>query len=89
MNEYKLYTAHLAGTSYDGNKKYEMVIITKWKDTTEDSSEEGHKAYYFTPDNKYLSECIKDENWCRLIYETHPENTRFRIERKVECYAEN
>lgn len=25
----KLYTAHLAGTSYDGNKKYEMVIITK------------------------------------------------------------
>lgn len=29
MNKCKLYTAHLAGTSYDGNKKYEMVIITK------------------------------------------------------------
>ena len=54
MNECKLYTAHLAGTSYDGNKKYEMVIITKWKDTTEDSPEEGHKVYYFTPDNKYV-----------------------------------
>lgn len=56
MSKCKLYTAYLAGTSYDGNKKYEMVIITKWKDTTEDSPEEGHKAYYFTPDNKYLSE---------------------------------
>lgn len=29
MSKCKLYTAHLAGTSYDGNKKYEMVIITK------------------------------------------------------------
>ena len=89
MNERKLYTAYLAGTSYDGNKKYEMVIITKWKDKTEDSPEEGRKTYYFTPDNKYLSEWIKDENWCRLIYEIHPENTRFGIERKVECYVEN
>lgn len=89
MSKCKLYTAHLAGTSYDGNKKYEMVIITKWKDTTDDSPEEGHKAYYFTPDNKYLTECIKDENWCKRIYEAYPENTRFRIERKVKCYAEN
>lgn len=89
MNEYKLYTAHLAGTSYDRNKKYEMVIITKWKDATEDSPEEGHKAYYFTPDYKYLSECIKDEDWCRWFYETYPEYKKFRIERKVECYAEN
>ena len=78
MSKCKLYTAQLAGEKYDGDKKYEMVIITKWKDKTEDSPEEGHKAYYFTPDNKYLSECIKDENWCRLIYEIHPENTRFR-----------
>ena len=31
MNECKLYTAHLAGTSYDGNKKYEMVIIKNGK----------------------------------------------------------
>lgn len=30
MNECKLYTAHLAGTSYDGNKKYEMVKNTKY-----------------------------------------------------------
>ena len=48
-----------------------------------------HKAYYFTPDNKYLTECIEDENWCKRIYEAFPENTRFRIERKVECYVEN
>lgn len=73
MSQRKLYTAHLAGISYDGNNKYEMVIITKWKDKTEDSSEEGHKEYYFTPDNKYL-ECIRDENWCRRIYEAFPEN---------------
>ena len=86
MSKYKLYTAELVGVKYDGNKKYEMVIITKRKDTTEDSPEEG---YYFTPDDKYLSECIKDEDWCRRIYEECPENTRFRIERKVECYAEN
>ena len=89
MSKCKLYTAHLAGTSYDGNNKYEMVIITKWKDTTDDSPEEGRKAYYFTSDSKYLTECIKNENWCKRIYEAYPENTRFRIERKVECYAEN
>lgn len=89
MSKYKLYTAHSAGIKYDGDKKYKMVIITKWKDTKEDSPEEGHKAYYFTPDNKYLSECIEDEDWCRRIYESYPENMRFRIERKVECYAEN
>lgn len=84
-----LYTAELAGQSWDKDKRYEMVIITKWKDRTDKSPEEGHKAYYFTLDNKYLSECIKDENWCRLIYEIYPENTRFRVERKVECYVEN
>lgn len=31
MSKYKLYTAHLAGTSYDGNKKYEMVISQNGK----------------------------------------------------------
>lgn len=89
MSKCKLYTAYISDTKYVENKKYERVIITKWKDTTEDSPEEGHKAYYFTSDNKYLSECIKDENWCKRIYEAYPENKRFRIERKVECYAEN
>ena len=84
MQNNKLYIAELICASCG----YEMVIITKWKDTTENSPEEGHKAYYFTSDNEYLSECIKDEDWCRQIYETYPENTRFRIERKVECYAE-
>ena len=54
MSKYKLYTAELVGVKYDGNKKYEMVIITKWKDTTEDSPEEGHKGYYFTPNNEEM-----------------------------------
>lgn len=84
-----LYTAELAGQSWDKDKRYELVIITKWKDRTDKSPEEGHKAYYFTPDNRYLSECIKDEDWCRRIYEAYSENTRFRIERKVEYYVEN
>lgn len=89
MSKYKLYTAHLAGRKYDKDKIYQMVIITKWKDTTEDSPEENHKAYYFSPyDSKYLKECIKDENWCRRIYEMYPENERFRIEQRIECYPE-
>lgn len=89
MSKHKLYTAHLAGTKYDKDKIYQMVIITKWKDTTEDSPEENHKAYYFSPyDSKYLKECIKDENWCRRIYEMYPENERFRIEQRIECYPE-
>ena len=54
MSKYKLYTAELVGVKYDGNKKYEMVIITKWKDTTEDAPEEGHKGYYFTPNNEEM-----------------------------------
>lgn len=83
MSKYKLYTAHLAGVIYARGKKYVMVIITKWKDTTENSPEENHKTYYFTSDNKYLSECIKDENWCRRIYEMYPENERFRIEQRI------
>jgi len=29
-----LYTAELAGQSWDKDKRYEMVIITKWKDRT-------------------------------------------------------
>ena len=29
VNENKLYTAYITGTSQDGNKEYERVIITK------------------------------------------------------------
>lgn len=45
-----LYTTELAGQSWDKDKRYEMVIITKWKDRTDKSSAEGHKVYYFNPD---------------------------------------
>lgn len=89
MSKYKLYTAHLAGTSYDGDKKYEMVIIAKWKDRTGKSSEVEHKAYYFNPDFDLLTKQIKDEEWCKEIYENYSEHTRFKIKSEVKCYAEN
>lgn len=89
MSKYKLYTAELVGVKYDGNKKYEMVIITKWKDRTDKSSAEGHKVYYFNPDFDLLAKQIKDENWCKEIYENHSEYTRFKIKSEVKCYAEN
>ena len=89
MSKCKLYTAHLAGTSYDGNKKYEMVIITKWKDRTDRSPEEGHKAYYFNHDFDLLAKQIKDEDWCKEIYENYSEYTKFKIKSEVKCYAEN
>lgn len=50
-----LYTAELAGQSWDKDKRYEMVIITKWKDRTDKSPEVGHKAYYFNPDFDLLA----------------------------------
>lgn len=92
MKQNKLYTAQLAGEAWDNGKKYEMVIITKWKSTAEDSPEEGHKAYYFSSDRTcrtYLENSMKDEEWCRLIYEIHPEYQRLRIEIKATVYVEN
>lgn len=89
QNKNKLYTAYIAGISYDKEKEYQMVIITKWKDRTDESISEGHKAYYFIGDYKHIQELIYDENWCKRIYKTYPESTRFVVERKIECYAEN
>ena len=84
-----LYTAELVGQSWDKDKRYEMVIITKWKDRTDKTSEVGHKAYYFNPDFDLLAKQIKDEEWCKEIYENYSEYTRFKIKREVKCYAEN
>lgn len=84
-----LYTAELVGQSWDKDKIYEMVIVTKWKDRTDESSEEGHKAYYFNPDFNLLLKQIKDENWCKEIYENYSEYTRFKIKSEVKCYVEN
>ena len=76
---YCLYTASLAGEIYDKKKKYERIIITEWKDNTEKSPENGHKNFYFPVSNtKNLLENIKnikDEEWCKMIYKTYPENT--------------
>lgn len=72
-----LYTAELAGQAWDKDKVFEMVIITKWKDRTNESSEEGHKTYYFSPDFSLLVKQIKNEDWCKEIYENYPQYTKF------------
>lgn len=84
-----LYTAELAGEIWDKDKKYEMVIITKWKDRTDKSPEERHKAYYFSSDFNWLIKKTKDENWCKEIYENYPEYTKLIIKSEVKCYVEN
>ena len=38
-----LYTAELAGQSWDKDKRYEMVIITKWKDRIDKHQKWGIK----------------------------------------------
>ena len=84
-----LYTAELVGQAWDKDKRYEMVIVTKWKDRTNESLEEGHKAYYFNPDFVLLAKQIKDENWCKEIYENYPQYAKLKIKSEVKCCAEN
>lgn len=61
MNK-KIYTAYFAGTQYNANRKAcEMIIITKWKDATDNSPEIGHKRYY-CHDVEKLAARLKDEN---------------------------
>lgn len=81
--KYPLYTAELAGQIWDNDTRYEMVIVTKWTDSTENSKEVSHKVYYFTPDCEYLKDNIKKEEWCKDLYENYKENERFKIEREV------
>lgn len=87
VNENKLYTAYITGTSQDGNKEYERVIITKWKDRTDESSEEGSKIYYFNADYNDIEELIYNETWCKRIYATYPQNTRLWIEKEIKCHV--
>lgn len=71
----KLYTAYFAGSQYDSNgDKYEMIIVTKWKDQTDNSPEEGHKRYYCRDASRFDS-FYKNEEWCKNIYENFQENT--------------
>lgn len=79
MEKYDLYTASYAGTVYGNGAdkgEYRMVIITKWKDRTEKSPEESHKAYYFVMDDRDFMKIKFDEKLCEKIY-SHPEYTRF------------
>lgn len=69
MSKNKLYTAYFAGTQYNANGiTCGMIIVTKWKDTTEYSPEIGHNA------EKVVAN-LKNEDWCRSIYENRQENT--------------
>ena len=83
----KLYTARFAGGIWDKDKKYEMVIVTKWKDRTDESPKEGHKAYYFNANYSDIEELIYDEMWCKRIY-AYPQYTRFVIVKEIKCRVE-
>lgn len=60
--DYPLYSATLEGDAYDGDTRYEMVIITKWTDRTAKAKELSRKVFYFTPDREYLVDKIKRED---------------------------
>ena len=57
-----LYTAELAGQSWDKDKRYEMVIITKWKDRTDKSPEVGHRHIILILILSYLQSRLKMRN---------------------------
>lgn len=80
--KYPLYSGELSGSCWDKDTLYEMVIITKWSDRTENAKEIFHKTFYFSPDYKYLEENIKKEDWCREIYENNIMFERFKIVRE-------
>lgn len=81
--KFPLYTAELAGKSYDNVNgiEYEMVIITQWTDRTEKAKEVCHKTYYFEPDRNYLHRHIQNEEWCANIFASFKEYSKIRIER--------
>lgn len=87
MGNYKKYTADMVGSKWDGFKQYIMVIITKWKDTTKDSPEEGHKAYYFRS-GAFQPTVLDDEKSLKYIYENYPANARLETRVEVKVYAE-
>ena len=84
-----LYTAELTGEYWEKGQKYEMVIITKWKDKTEASSEEAHKAFYFASNCEVLRTKIRNPYWLRHIYETYKENTKFKETIVFEVVEDN
>lgn len=80
--KYPLYSGELSGSCWDKDTLYEMVIITKWSDRTENAKQIFRKTFYFSPDYKYLEENIKKEDWCREIYENNIMFERFKIVRE-------
>lgn len=87
--QYPLYTATLEGAAYDGNDRYEMVMITKWSDRTEKAKEICHKTYYFESDRDYLQRNLTNEEWCANIFASFKEYSKIMIERKVDLHAKN
>jgi hypothetical protein len=76
MRKFPLYTASLEGKAYDGRTSYELVIITKWSDTTASAKELEHKAYYIDAPYVYLEKKREDENWCKELM-SYPEYSKF------------
>lgn len=76
MRKFPLYTASLEGKSYDKGTPYQLVIVTKWSDTTASAKELEHKAYYIDAPYGYLEKKKEDENWCKELM-NYPEYSKF------------
>ena len=87
--QYPLYSATLENTVYDGNDKYEMVIVIKWSDRTEKAKEVCRKVYYFEHDRKYLQRNLTNEEWCANIFASFKEYSKIMIESRIDLYAKN
>ena len=75
-----LYSATLEGKAYDNGTEYEMVIITKWSDRTENATEVGRKVFYFDSSRSYLDNNKTKESWCEWFYNNYKDRHRFMIE---------
>ena len=84
MKKFPLYSGTSQGKSYDGSIEYEMVIITKWTDITENAKEEKHKTYYFkSRPFMNLDRYIKNEKWCKYIFENFKNYERLEIIKNI------
>ena len=84
MKKHDLYSASYAGMVYGNGAnedEYRMVVITKWKNKTEKSPEEGHKIYYFVMQYRDFLKINFNKELCKKIY-SYPEYTRFNCTKK-------
>lgn len=75
--EYPLLTAEFLGEAIDGFIRYELVVIHKWSDKTENAREVAHKSFYFnTPNAIGAQKMIDALGGCSEVFK-RKENTRF------------